>query len=127
MNKFLSVLPVLFVSACSQIPAPCNAPAPTHQGYFERALPLPQGGQLVVQEGALEPRSIGSVTVLWYRDLAVGDFVDGVSFARDGFVTSAELVSQRQLKITTTSAGSGSYQQHYWVCIDGTRLQLCQP
>ncbi|MCF1426604.1 MAG: PliI family lysozyme inhibitor of I-type lysozyme [Shewanella sp.] len=122
----MSLLPLLFVSACSQTPVPCDVPTPNHSGYFNQALNLPQGGQVVVEEGALEPRSIGSITVLLYRDLEVGDFVSGLSFARDGFITSAELVSPQQLKITTTSAGSGSYQQDYWVCVGGGRLQLCK-
>ena len=81
MNKFISLLPLLFISACSQTPVPCEVPAPNHSGYFNQALNLPQGGQLVVEEGALEPRSIGSITVLLYRDLEVGDFVSGLSFA----------------------------------------------
>lgn len=94
-------------------------------GIFSKIIKLKDGRQLVVSEGQYEPRSIGSVTVLLYRDLTVGDFSKGLSFARDGFITAANLESQTRLKITTTSAGSGSYQQDYWVCIGGDSLSLC--
>ena len=90
---------------------------------------LARGDTLVVSEGPLEPRSIGSVTVKLYRDLTVGDFVSAVSYARDGTILTSLLVekgtNEQKLSITTITAGSGNYQTSQLICIQGERLSLC--
>ena len=90
---------------------------------------LARGYTLVVSEGALEPRSIGSVTVKLYRDLTVGDFVAAVSYPRDGTILTSLLLekgtNEQKLSITTITAGSGNYQTSQLICIQGERLSLC--
>ncbi|MGE6648043.1 PliI family lysozyme inhibitor of I-type lysozyme [Shewanella colwelliana] len=96
---------------------------------YSQALTLANGYSLVVSEGALEPRSIGSVTVALYRDLSVGDFVSAVSFMRDGSVLKSSLVengSDRQkITVTMATAGSGNYQNSQSVCAVNQALSLC--
>ncbi|WP_237157978.1 PliI family lysozyme inhibitor of I-type lysozyme [Shewanella psychrophila] len=90
---------------------------------------LASGYTLVVSEGLLEPRSIGSVTVKLYRDLTLGDFVSAVSFSRDGTIFESVLVenatNKQQLSITTVTAGSGNYQTSQFICIQGEKMSLC--
>ena len=140
MFKLIPMLfaPIILLTACAQVltdssgdnsstataSADCD-PVSRNLAAFNQLIKLDDGRQVVISEGLYEPRSIGSVTVLLYRDLEVGDFDTGLSFARDGFVTAAVLDGARQLKITTTSAGSGSYQRAYFVCIDNNALKLC--
>ena len=90
---------------------------------------LARGYTLVVSEGPLEPRSIGSVTVKLYRDLSVGDFVSAVSYPRDGTILTSLLIEhgthKQKLSITTITAGSGNYQTSQLICIQGEKLSLC--
>jgi hypothetical protein len=79
---------------------------------------LPDGALLVVAEGDLEPRSIGSYAVRLY---AAGDpafptdrFVAGVIRARDGTVERAELQDldgdrRPELVVVMRAAGTGGY------------------
>lgn len=46
---------------------------------YAKAFTLANGYSLVVVEGALEPRSIGSVQVSLYRNLDVGDFATSLA------------------------------------------------
>nr|WP_283106423.1 PliI family lysozyme inhibitor of I-type lysozyme [Shewanella submarina] len=112
------------VSASS--PALSQSNISTHgSGIFSQVIKLDDGRDLVITEGSDEPRSIGSVTALLYRNLDVGDFETGLSFAREGFVTDAVLQQPGKVKVTTTSAGSGSYLQEYYICIGKASLNLC--
>ncbi|MCL1143973.1 PliI family lysozyme inhibitor of I-type lysozyme [Shewanella gaetbuli] len=82
---------------------------------------------IVVEEGQLEPRSIGSITVKLYHDLSVGDFISAVSFPRDGTIAGVEILDDMQaINITTVSAGSGSYQNIQQVCFTPETLMLCK-
>ena len=98
-------------------------------GIFLKSINLASGATVVVEEGRLEPRSIGSVTVKLYRDLNVGDFAGAVSFARDGTILKAVLIEngcdKQKLSITTVTAGSGNYQASQLVCIKGDSITLC--
>ncbi|GIU27212.1 PliI family lysozyme inhibitor of I-type lysozyme [Shewanella schlegeliana] len=98
-------------------------------GSFIQSIKLASGASLVVEEGRLEPRSIGSVTVKLYRDLNVGDFAGAVSFPRDGTILKALLIengsNKQKLSITTVTAGSGNYQASQLVCIEGDNIKLC--
>ena len=98
-------------------------------GTFIKAINLASGSTLVVTEGRLEPRSIGSASVKLYRDLYVGDFVGAVSFVRDGTILKAVLIEngtdKQKLSITTVTAGSGNYQNTQLVCITGDSISLC--
>ncbi|WP_260865036.1 PliI family lysozyme inhibitor of I-type lysozyme [Shewanella sp. KCT] len=97
---------------------------------YAKAFTLANGYSLVVVEGALEPRSIGSVQVSLYRNLDVGDFTASLAFVRDGTILKAELVDnsqkQQKLVVTTVTAGSGNYQSTQAVCVVGESLTLCQ-
>ncbi|WP_076413567.1 PliI family lysozyme inhibitor of I-type lysozyme [Shewanella sp. UCD-KL12] len=141
MHKFILVtLITLMVSACSasiydkssegtETPSSLQHTAANMSGVYLERLELASGYTLVIAEGALEPRSIGSVTVKMYRDLVVGDFVSGLSFPRDGTVLKSVLIGnssdKQTLSITTVTAGSGNYQSTQLICIDGETLSLC--
>ncbi len=126
----------LMLSACSMSinkaidkPSPGQKPPSVQSAIYVEQLKLASGYTLVVSEGALEPRSIGSITVKLYRDLMVGDFASGLSFVRDGTVLKSVLIEngtdKQKLSITTVTAGSGNYQNSQLVCIQAEQLTLC--
>lgn len=96
---------------------------------YAESFSLANGYSLVVAEGALEPRSIGSVNVALYRNLEVGDFVTSVSFTRDGIVLNSLLIEngiqKQKLSVTMVTVGSGDYQTRQYVCVNGEQLSLC--
>lgn len=134
MIKYLPLLLLSFtLSACS---ININKPKPkpdtakhSPSGVYLEKFELASGATLVVSEGRLEPRSIGSITVKLYRDLSVGDFVAAVSFPRDGTIFKAMLIEngsdKQKLSITTVTAGSGNYQDSQQICIKDNLLSLC--
>lgn len=100
----LIVLSVIAMSGCS-VSTNSNTPAPqlmqdtqpqisdsSMSATYAKSFSLANGYSLVVAEGALEPRSIGSVNVALYRNLEVGDFVTSVSFSRSGSVLNSLLI-----------------------------------
>lgn len=130
------ILIPLMLSACSMSTNQANETSlqvlnsqPVKTESYVEMLKLASGYSLVVSEGALEPRSIGSVTVKLYRDLVVGDFVSGLSFNRDGTVLKSVLIEndsdKQKLSITTVTAGSGNYQERQLICISGVEMSLC--
>ncbi len=94
---------------------------------FIKAYPLDNNQTLVIAEGRLEPRSIGTMSVKLYADLIVGDFIDGLIIARDGSILSVAIESEplRKITITTVTAGSGNYENTQLVCINNDSLSLC--
>ncbi|WP_108946950.1 PliI family lysozyme inhibitor of I-type lysozyme [Shewanella halifaxensis] len=96
---------------------------------FIKAIKLANGYSVIVEEGRLEPRSIGSITAKLYRDLNVGDFAGAVSFVRDGTIIKTELIEnskeKQKLAITTVTAGSGNYQNTQLLCIKAANITLC--
>ena len=96
---------------------------------FIQSIALANGATLVVEEGRLEPRSIGSISVKLYKDLSVGDFVGAVSFVRDGTVVKAVLIEngddRQKLSVTTVTAGSGNYQASQLICMTADEIKLC--
>ncbi|MGS0680175.1 PliI family lysozyme inhibitor of I-type lysozyme [Shewanella sp. 125m-7] len=136
-SLIISLCAVSLLSACSvNVNKPKPQPASQSQastsecaGTFIKAINLASGYTLVVEEGRLEPRSIGSITVKLYRDLYVGDFVGSVSFVRDGTILKAVLIDngsdKQKLSITTVTAGSGNYQNSRLICIAGDDISLC--
>ncbi|MEX1301203.1 MAG: PliI family lysozyme inhibitor of I-type lysozyme [Desulfotignum sp.] len=85
--------------------------------YVER-YPLPDGRSAVVAEGDMEPRSMGSYSVRFYRknspDFPTDDFQDGIILSRDGFIQKATFAdidddNLPDLVIFIRSAGSGGY------------------
>ena len=98
-------------------------------GYLQ-VLRLKNGMSVVIEEGRLEPRSIGSISVKLYRDIDVGDFASAVTFVRDGTIINTALNDNfdggSQISITTVTAGSGQYQAINNVCITGDVVTICQ-
>lgn len=96
------------------------APAAAQDGAQRRVerIAMPDGAHLVVAEGDLEPRSVGSYAVRLY---AAGDpafptdrFVSGVVRARDGSVERVLLQDldgdgRPELVVVVRGAGSGGY------------------
>ncbi len=96
---------------------------------FIKAYPLDNNQSLVIAEGRLEPRSIGTISIKLYADLIVGDFIDGLIISRDGTILSVvidESESLQKITITTVTAGSGSYKNVHLVCISNNTLSLCK-
>lgn len=96
--------------------APLSASAGAER-YVE-SLRLPTGQVVVVAEGDLEPRSIGSYSVRLYSGRApefpADDFVAGVIRPRDGTVAGVLLEdvdgdARPEIVIVIQSAGSGGY------------------
>ena len=86
---------------------------------FVSKLTLPTGQTLVVAEGDLEARSIGSFSVRLYKADETPDetafFTSGLFRERDGFVEDAILADingdgQWELIVIVRSAGSGGYR-----------------
>lgn len=137
----LIVLSIIAMSGCS-VSTNSNTPAPqlmqdtqpqisdsSMSTTYAKSFSLANGYSLVVAEGALEPRSIGSVNVALYRNLEVGDFVTSVSFSRSGSVLNSLLIEngpkQQKLAVTMVTAGSGDYHTRQYVCVNGEQLSLC--
>ncbi|GIU43139.1 hypothetical protein TUM4438_11380 [Shewanella sairae] len=103
---------------------------PSHNAGYLQTVTLGNGSSLIIEEGRLEPRSIGSITVKLYRDLNVGDFVGAVSFARDGTILTTKLldnsVNEQKLAVTTVTADSGNYQNTQLICITTSSIALCE-
>ncbi|WP_102531065.1 PliI family lysozyme inhibitor of I-type lysozyme [Shewanella sp. 10N.286.52.B9] len=96
-------------------------------GTFIKAYPLDNNQTVVIAEGRLEPRSIGTMSIKLYADLNVGDFIDGLIIARDGTILSVAIESEplRKITITTVTTGSGNYENTQLVCINNDSLSLC--
>ncbi|MCW3171995.1 PliI family lysozyme inhibitor of I-type lysozyme [Shewanella subflava] len=98
-------------------------------GYLQ-VLALKNGMSVVIEEGRLEPRSIGSISVKLYRDLDVGDFASAITFMRDGTIINTVLADTldggSQITITTVTAGSGQYQVIHQICIMAELVEFCK-
>lgn len=98
-------------------------------GYLQ-TITLANGNSLIVEEGRLEPRSIGSASVKLYRDLNVGDFVGAVNFVRDGTILTTKLIEngadKQKLAVTMVTAGSGNYQNIQLICTTNNSIVLCE-
>jgi hypothetical protein len=108
--------------------APVNAVA---QDRFTSKLKLPTGRTLVVEEGSLESRSIGSFSVRLYEAAAAADettfFMAGLIRARDGVIEKALLADingdkQPEVVVMVRSVGTGSYQSAHAFAIEKDKL-----
>lgn len=97
-------------------------------GYFQ-VFSLTKGMSVIVEEGRLEPRSIGSISVKLYRNFDVGDFAAAITFPRDGTISKVSISNdaegEQQVTITTVTAGSGRYRLEQKVCITNATLEMC--
>ncbi len=128
---FTAALILVGLSACSAVDSSVHSSSTTQATVapYTKAFLLANGYSLVVTEGAMEPRSIGSVQVSLYRNLDVGDFVAHLAFRRDGFIQQAQLVSDKpqkqKLVVTMMTAGTGHYQNSQSICVEGDSISLC--
>ncbi|MCL1067977.1 PliI family lysozyme inhibitor of I-type lysozyme [Shewanella olleyana] len=110
----------------------------SHEGYelttsnggtYIKAFNFDNGQSVVIAEGRIEPRSIGSISIKLYKDLNVGDFTQGIIIPRDGTILSVAIVedtaAKQKLKITTVTAGSGNYQDDVFICVSDNLVSKC--
>ena len=75
---------------------------------------LGDGEVVVISPGPCEPASIGTYTVIRYRDLDLGDANGSAVVPRDGSVIGARVTRQvdgsMRLLVTTETVGSGNYR-----------------
>ena len=81
---------------------------------FVRELALPDGRAVVVAEGDLEARSIGSYAVRLYASADATSYSDGVILQRDGTIEDVRLADldgkgKLQMVVIVRSAGTGGY------------------
>jgi len=100
---------------------------------FISKVKLPSGATIVVEEGALEARSIGSYSIRLYDAASPEDdtvfFRAGLIHAREGTIEKvilADIVGDEQLEIIVTvrSVGTGSYISAQSYSIDNKSLVL---
>lgn len=100
---------------------------------FLQPLTLADGTVVVVEEGALEPRSIGSFSIRLYSGVnptyPFDDFISGIVIPRDGTVERLVLADidgddTDELIVIMRSVGSGSYQSAKAFAFSGNRLNL---
>ncbi|WP_153913517.1 PliI family lysozyme inhibitor of I-type lysozyme [Shewanella sp. TC10] len=98
-------------------------------GTYVKAFTFDNGQSVVIAEGRIEPRSIGSISIKLYKDLYVGDFTQGIIIPRDGTILSVAIVedtsAKQKLKITTVTAGSGNYQDELFICVNDSLVSKC--
>ena len=123
----LALAGVLLSAFCSLL----QAESLSEQGYIER-LTLGDGRVVVVAEGRLEPRSIGSFAVRLYSGAnpayPYDDFIDGVIYPREGVIRDVELLGEQPdlIRIEFETVGSGDYR-NYWQCGFVDNRVFCQP
>jgi hypothetical protein len=103
------------------------------QDRFVSKLKLPTGETIVVAEGDLEARSLGSFSVRLYEAAAAADettfFISGLVRARDGAVEKVVLADvdgdQRQeIVVIARSAGTGNYLSAQAFAVAGDKLSF---
>ncbi len=102
------------------------------ESLFQKTLKLRTGQLLVVEESALEPRSIGSYSLRLYSgerpEFPYDRFVTGLVQARDGVLEAALELDLRYcdscVVICLRSAGSGGYLTRHVFSYSDQRLEL---
>ncbi|MDO6610941.1 PliI family lysozyme inhibitor of I-type lysozyme [Shewanella sp. 1_MG-2023] len=102
----------------------------SNDGTYIQSFKFSNGQSLVIAEGRIEPRSIGSITIKLFKDLYVGDFTQGIVIPRDGTILNVEVMEDtdqvQKVKITTVTAGSGNYQSSQLICVENNKLFECE-
>lgn len=110
----MKTLPLVIAGCLMASPAPA---APGAERHVE-SLRLPTGQVVVVAEGDLEPRSVGSYSLRLYSgrnpEFPLDDFVTGVIRPRDGSIARVLLADldgdqDPEIVVVMRSAGSGGY------------------
>ena len=98
---------------------------------FVTAIALPSGQTVVVAEGDLEARSLGSVSVRLYEAADIPNqttfFMDGVIHARDGALEKVLLADVNdnghpEIIVIARSVGSGGYLAAYVFAVADNKL-----
>jgi hypothetical protein len=104
------------------------------QERFVSHLTLPTGETVVVAEGDLEARSVGSFSVRLYDAAAAPDettfFTSGLIRARDGVVEKVSLADvdgdrQQEVVVFVRSVGTGSYLSAHAFSVAKNKLIFC--
>lgn len=104
------------------------------QGRFVSKLTLPTGNTVVVAEGDLEARSVGSFSVRLYEAAAAPNkttfFTSGLVHARDGIIVKVILADvdgdQRQeIVVIVRSVGTGNYLSAHAFAVANGKLLFC--
>jgi hypothetical protein len=116
-----SAKPLLAGAFCAWIASGSMLSAQTKEtddDHFARQYPLENGKAVVVAEGDLEPRSIGSYSVRLYaganNEHPTDDFVTGIIRPRDGTIEKVLLKDitgdgKKEIIVVTRSVGTGDY------------------
>jgi len=111
----------------------CSQPGSRSDERFFNSLELPTGETVVVAEGELEARSIGSFSLRIYAhgdaDNKTTFFVTGLVYKRNGFLESIYLDdidndNLQDIVVVTHSAGSGNFQSAYAFKYSKSKLEL---
>ncbi|MEZ9234531.1 PliI family lysozyme inhibitor of I-type lysozyme [Shewanella sp. 10N.286.52.A9] len=129
MLSFFMIAPLLYGSATMVNAHEVHELTTSNGGTYVKAFSFSNQQSVVIAEGRIEPRSIGTISIKLYKNLDVGDFADGIIIPRDGTILSVEVLKDnsdgQQLNITTVTAGSGNYQTSQLVCISENAVSLC--
>lgn len=111
---------------------PVALPAAGAERYVAQ-VKLPSGQTVVVAEGDLEARSVGSFSVRLYDTAAAGEattfFLAGLVLARDGTVENVLLADvdgdrKPEILVTVRSVGTGGYLSAHAFAVDDSQLTL---
>lgn len=125
MKAIIAVLGTLLISAIVLHAA--------EAARFVQKVKLPSGQTVVVAEGDLEPRSIGSYSVRLYSgenlQFATDNFLAGVIHERDGFIEKIVLADldgdgREEFVVIVRSAGTGSFLSAHAFAIGVKNLSL---
>ena len=113
MKKFLSMVVVSLLFAASQM----SVSADQQTGRYLKQYKMSSGLTVVVAEGDLEPRSIGSYSVRIYGvnpEFPTDDFLCGIIWQRDGSVERVIIKDingdkEEEIIVVVRSAGTGGY------------------
>ena len=104
------------------------------QDRFVSQFTLPAGETVVVAEGDLEARSVGSFSVRLYEAAAAPDettfFTSGLFRPRDGIVEKVSLADvdgdqQREVVVVVRTVGTGSYLSAHAFSVAKNKLIFC--
>lgn len=118
MTRRISIVWLLMFAASAAVAA---------ADRFVQKLALPDGQAVVVAEGDLEARSIGTYTVRLYSSDDTTRYLSGVIAVRDGSIESIRLADLdgrgEQLVVIVRSAGSGGYLSAQAFSFEGKRIE----
>lgn len=128
--RHLPALTVVLFAAGIALPCPAR---PDDGARYLESVPLGDGRVVVVAEGDLEPRSVGSYSIRVYgganADHPYDDFIAGRVLPRNGTlaevaVADIDAAPPAEVVIVSRSAGSGGYLTVHALDASGTSIRL---